>query len=126
MSNVWSTYMLSIKSSFIKKWDWLGDWLPIERIYYMLLVVYLSVATNDIQIPQGSFLKQNYLAHIMIVFILSYFSLAVGDKAHFISRFTSAVIVTFVFYFITRPKKYDIFDKTFYFQTADISIPKAT
>ena len=59
---------------------WLGDYLPLEKLYYTLLVVYLSVATNDIQLPKDSYLRKSYLLHLVIIFILSYFSLTMNKK----------------------------------------------
>lgn len=108
--------------------SWISQRLPLDKIYYTILVVYLSIATNDIQLPKDSFLRRNYPAHIVIIFILSYLSLDVGDKqqTRLTSKIISAFIVTFVFYIITRPPKYDIFNKNFYFTTEDTRIPKAT
>ena len=108
--------------------NWLEARLPLDKIYYTILVVYLSIATNDIQLPKGSFLRRNYLAHIVIVFILSYLSLDLGskEKSVFSSKIISALIVTFVFYIITRPPQYDIFNKDFYFTTKGTRVPKAT
>jgi hypothetical protein len=91
--------------------QWISDMLPLNKIYYTILVVYLSIATNDIEIPKNSFLRKNYLAHIGVVFILSFLSLDIGNqkKSVFSSKIISAVIVTFIFYVITRPPQYDIF-----------------
>lgn len=107
--------------------DWISNRLPLGRIYYTILVVYLSIATNDIELPKDSFLRKNYLAHICVIFILSYLSLDIGDKKAtlFSSKIISASIITFVFYIVTRPPKYDIFNTDFYFTTRDTRVPKA-
>ena len=91
-----------------------SDYLPLEKIYYTLLVVYLSIATNDIQLSKGSFLRNNYIGHIVVIFVLSYMSLVMNGKHIFGPRVLSAFIVTFVFYMVTKPDKYNIFSSNFY------------
>ena len=104
---------------------WLGNYLPVKRIYYTLLVIYLSNATNDIVLPENSFIRHNYLAHIVIIFILSFLSIDLGKTQLLGSKILSAIIITFVFYLITRPEKYDIFSKRFYFGIKHENVPKA-
>lgn len=93
----------------------ISDYLPLEKIYYTVLVVYISIATNDIQLPPDSFIRRSYFMHIVVIFILSFFSIDLQGTKHIIkSRLISAAIVTFIFYLITKPVEYNIFSTEFY------------
>ena len=93
----------------------ISSYLPLEKIYYTLLVVYISIATNDIQLPPDSFIRRNYVMHLIIIFILSFFSINLQGSNHVLkSRLISAGIVTFVFYLFTKPVQYNIFNSDFY------------
>jgi hypothetical protein len=93
----------------------LGVYLPTKKIYYTILVVYISIATNDIHLPATSFIMQHYPMHLLIIFVLSFLSIDLkATKNLFRSKVLSAFIVTFIFYMLTRPHDYDIFSADFY------------
>lgn len=79
--------------------------LPIKSIAIAIIVIYLSISTNYINLPTDA--RKEFLDHVglrlLAVFGLSY--MAMDHKLDITTRVVSAGIVTLIFHLLTKKDK---------------------
>lgn len=77
---------------------------PLRKTALVLLVVFVSIATNDVELRYDTFIKQNYWVQLLIVGVLSYFSFTEEKETTLFTRLLATLVVVIIFYIFTAPQ----------------------
>jgi len=83
-------------------------YFPFRKMAFVLLIVIVSIATNDIRLRYDNFIQSNYWFQLVIVGTLTYMAFWQGDggdKTTLFTRLLATLLVLLAFYVIAAPKE---------------------
>ena len=76
---------------------------PYQKFILVVLIVFISVATNDIRLRYDVFIRKNFEFQLLIVGILAFVAFSNDEQTTFMTKITATILVLVVFYIFALP-----------------------